>query len=119
LKIQLAPLEHSILLESGTVLFHWQLNSLSEVLAKGLQMVLPAMTALPALERIFAKVDNVLEAILSCALLWINVTTLVLVLQQLESAVILTKPMVLHATTAMLALKQTLVKLEFVLDLTL
>jgi hypothetical protein len=62
LKIQLALLEHSILLESGIVLFRWRSNSLSEVLAKGLQMVLPAMTAMPALERILAKLDNVLEA---------------------------------------------------------
>jgi len=45
--------------------------------------------------------------------------TLVLVLQQLESAAIPTKSMVLHATTAVCAVRQILAKVEFVPELTL
>lgn len=45
--------------------------------------------------------------------------TLVLALQQLESATILTKPMVLHATTAACAVRQIHARVEFVSDLTL
>jgi len=78
------------------------------------QMVLPAMTPMPALKQILAKLEFVPDLTLSCAILQIN-AILLFAIQRMVYAAVPTDQTVLTALTTTPAPVPIFVKLETVL----